>query len=147
MVRWPPTRHLDESALAGQFVEVYEAAIADGATEILSIHIAEAMSGTLNSARLAAESVSVPVNLVDSGTASFGISVCAWAAAVVVAAGGSIGEAVAMAQTRAADWARPSSSVCRRRLNDPDVSTASTSRLRHSTASRCCRCPAGRCPC
>lgn len=86
----------------GQFVEAYEAAIADGATEILSIHIAEAMSGTLNSARLAAESVSVPVNLVDSGTASFGISVCAWAAAVVVASGGSIGEAVAMAQTRAA---------------------------------------------
>lgn len=86
----------------GEFVEVYEQAIADGATSILSIHITESMSGTLNSARLAAEAVSVPVRLFDSGTASFGISVCAWAAAEVIAAGGSIDEAEAVAQARAA---------------------------------------------
>ena len=86
----------------GEFVEVYEQAIADGATSILSIHITESMSGTLNSARLAADAVSVPVRLFDSGTASFGISVCAWAAAEVIAAGGSIDEAEAVAQARAA---------------------------------------------
>lgn len=86
----------------GEFVEVYEQAIADGATEILSMHITESMSGTLNSARLAAAAVSVPVRLFDSGTASFGISVCAWAAAEVIAAGGSIDDAEAVARARAA---------------------------------------------
>ena len=45
----------------GQFIAAYEAAICHGATEILSIHLAESMSGTLNSARLAAASVSVRV--------------------------------------------------------------------------------------
>lgn len=43
------------------------------------------MSGTLNSARLAAQMVDVPVRMVDSGTASFGISCCAWAAADAIA--------------------------------------------------------------
>ena len=86
----------------GEFIEVYEQAIADGATAILSIHITEAMSGTLNSARLAADSVSVPVRLFDTGTASFGISLCAWAAAESIAAGGSIDDAEAAARASAA---------------------------------------------
>ena len=86
----------------GQFVQAYEEAIAAGATAILSVHITETMSGTLNSARLAAEQVSVPVRLFDSGTASFGISVCAWAAAEVIASGGSLDEAEAVARVRAA---------------------------------------------
>ena len=38
----------------GRFLEAYRELIARGATEILSIHVAEAMSGTINSARLAA---------------------------------------------------------------------------------------------
>lgn len=86
----------------GAFMEVYEQAIADGATEILSMHISEAMSGTLNSARIAAGAVSVPVRLFDTETASFGISVCAWAAAEVIASGGSVDEAEAVARVRAA---------------------------------------------
>ena len=84
----------------GQFVAAYQQLVDAGATEILSIHVAEAMSGTLNSARVAAQSATVPVTLVDSGTASFGISCCAWAAADAVAAGASIDEAARIAGAR-----------------------------------------------
>ena len=86
----------------GDFVVGYEQLIDEGATEILSIHIAEAMSGTLNSARLAAEQVSVPVRHVDSGIASFGISCCAWAAAEAIAEGADIEAAATIAEERAA---------------------------------------------
>ena len=85
----------------GAFVSVYERLIADGATEILSVHVTAAMSGTLNSARIAADSVSVTVRLVDSGTASFGISCCAWAAAEALESGAAIDEAAAIAEQRA----------------------------------------------
>jgi DegV family protein with EDD domain len=86
----------------GDFVAAYRRLVEQGATEILSIHIAEAMSGTLNAARLASGMVDVPVRLVDTGTASFGISCCAWAAAEIVAGGGSIDEAASVASARAA---------------------------------------------
>lgn len=86
----------------GRFVEAYRALVAGGATEILSIHIAESMSGTVNSARVASSHVDVPVVVVDSGTASFGISCCAWAAAEAIAAGAEIGEAAEVARQRSA---------------------------------------------
>jgi len=85
----------------GQFVEAYERLIGRGCTEILSVHITEAMSGTLNSARLAAQMVDVPVRLVDSGTASFGISCCAWAAAEAIADGANVESAAVIAEKRA----------------------------------------------
>ncbi|MEM8746000.1 MAG: DegV family protein [Actinomycetota bacterium] len=81
------------------FVDTYDALAADGATAIVSVHVAGAMSGTINSARLAAERVGVPVHVVDSGTASFGISCCAWAAADALASGAPISEAVDAAVT------------------------------------------------
>lgn len=81
----------------GQFAEVYQALAAGGATEILSIHIGSDVSGTCNSARLAAGSSSVPVRLVDTGTASFGVACCVWEAAEVLAAGGSLDQAAAVA--------------------------------------------------
>ncbi len=86
----------------GAFVAAYTELIERGATEILSIHVADSMSGTLNSARLAANLVDVPVRLVDTGTASFGISCCAWSAAEAVAAGADLDRAAALAETRAA---------------------------------------------
>ncbi len=82
----------------GAFIETYERLAADGATEILSIHVAAALSGTLNSARIAAEAVDVPVRLVDSGTMSFGISCCVWEAAEVLRGGGSVEEAARTAE-------------------------------------------------
>lgn len=84
----------------GQFVAAYQQLVDRGATEILSIHLADAMSGTLNSARLGAQSAMVPVTLVDSMTASFGISCCAWAAAEAIEAGASIDEAAQIAGAR-----------------------------------------------
>ncbi len=81
----------------GQFTQVYETLAAGGATEILSIHIGSDVSGTLNSARLAAGSSPVPVRLVDTGTASFGIACCVWEAAEVLASGGSVDDAAAVA--------------------------------------------------
>ncbi len=85
----------------GEIETIYRRLIADGADEILSIHVADAMSGTLNSARIAAERVPVPVRLVDSRTASFGIACCAWAAAEAIADGADIEEAAEIAERRA----------------------------------------------
>ena len=64
----------------GQFVEAYEQLAASGCDEIVSIHISEAMSGTVGSATLAASSASIPVNVIDTGSASFGVALCAWLA-------------------------------------------------------------------
>ena len=82
----------------GQFAVAYDDLIARGCTEILSVHVSAAISGTLNSARLAAHRLGVPVRLVDSGTASFGVGCCAWAAADALAAGASLDEAAAVAE-------------------------------------------------
>jgi DegV family protein with EDD domain len=48
----------------GQFARAYRRMVDAGATEIVSIHIGSALSGTLNSARLAATDAPVPVHLV-----------------------------------------------------------------------------------
>jgi DegV family protein with EDD domain len=83
----------------GQFAAAYENLLQRGCDQILSIHLMAATSGTLNSARLAARSLPIPVRLVDSGTAGFGISCCVWAAAEAVARGASIDEAVQTAES------------------------------------------------
>ena len=83
----------------GRFAAAYERAAAKGATEILSIHIGSAVSGTLNSARLVADDAPVRVRLVDTNTSSFGIACCVWEAAAAVHAGASIEEAAAVAET------------------------------------------------
>lgn len=82
----------------GQFAVAYEDLAARGCTEILSIHVSSAVSGTINAARLAAHSVPMPVRLVDSGTASFGVSCCAWAAAEAIADGASLDGAALIAE-------------------------------------------------
>ncbi len=64
----------------GQFVDSYRRLVARGCTEIVSIHIAEAMSGTVGSATVAASAVNVPVHVIDTDSASFGVAVCVWAA-------------------------------------------------------------------
>jgi fatty acid-binding protein DegV len=78
----------------GQFAAAYDSLLHRGCDEILSIHVTASMSGTLNSARLAARSLPVPVRLIDSGTASFGVSWCVWAAAEAVVGGANLAEAV-----------------------------------------------------
>lgn len=82
----------------GRFAAAYEAAAERGATEILSVHIGSSLSGTVNSARLASQVSPVPVRIVDTGTASFAVSLCLWEGAEAVAAGATIEEAAAAAE-------------------------------------------------
>ncbi len=86
----------------GRFAEAYRTLAERGADEILSVHIGVKVSGTVNSARLAAESAPVPVRVVDTGSASFAVACCTWEAAEAVAAGASVEEAAAVAEAVAA---------------------------------------------
>ena len=86
----------------GRFAAAYEALAGRGATAILSVHIGSTISATLNAARLAAQDAPVPVRLVDTGTASFGVACCVWEAAEAVAAGASLDEAATVAEGVAA---------------------------------------------
>ena len=81
----------------GEIAAAYEVAANAGATELVSVHVGADVSGTVNAARLAADLVDVPVHVVDSGTASFGVSACLWRAADAVAAGASGSDAAAVA--------------------------------------------------
>lgn len=95
-----PRSHVGTSQPSpGQFAAAYETLLQRGCDQIVSIHLMAATSGTLNAARLAARSLPIPVRLVDSGTAGFGISCCVWAAAEAVARGASIDEAVQIAES------------------------------------------------
>ncbi|MFC4614287.1 DegV family protein [Cellulomonas algicola] len=57
------------------FAAAYERAVAAGAREIVSVHLAGGLSGTVQAARVAAATVPVPVHVVDSGTAGMALEV------------------------------------------------------------------------
>jgi len=77
------------------FLRAYEELAAEGATEILSLHISASLSATINTAKLAAQEASVPVTVLDSGTLSMGTGFLVWAAAAA-AEGRSMDEIVAL---------------------------------------------------
>ena len=81
----------------GAFLETYARAAANGAREVLSIHLDSRVSGTASSAELAAREAPIPVTVVDTQTVSFGVGLCVRAAAQAIAAGASAGEAAAAA--------------------------------------------------
>lgn len=83
----------------GRFAAAYDAVADRGASEILSVHIGSSVSGTVNAARLASQVSPVPVRIVDTGTASFAVSLCLWEAAEAVAAGATLEEAASAAET------------------------------------------------
>ncbi|MBI5090322.1 MAG: DegV family EDD domain-containing protein [Actinobacteria bacterium] len=85
----------------GQFAVAYDELTARGCTDILSIHASAAVSGALSAARLGARGFDVPVRLVDSGTASFGVGCCVWAAGDALAAGASLDAAASVAESLA----------------------------------------------
>lgn len=85
----------------GAFAEVYRQLKADGVDEVVSIHVGSAFSGTANAARLGAETVDLPIRVVDSGTLSFGISCCVWEAATALADGRDAATAAARAESTA----------------------------------------------
>ena len=59
----------------GDVMKVYDEAAAAGASEILSIHIGSNTSGTVNAVELARGASDIPVEVVDTGTASFAVAV------------------------------------------------------------------------
>lgn len=72
------------------FAEAYRQAAAKGAEQILTITISSAMSGTMESARQAAQEASIPVHTVDSKSNSMGLGWQVIAAARVRQAGGGL---------------------------------------------------------
>ncbi len=85
----------------GQFAAAYDSLLHRGCDEIVSIHVTAATSGTLNAARLAARLLPIPVRLVDSGTAGFGVGCCVWEAGEAIADGAKIDRAVQVAESLA----------------------------------------------
>jgi len=85
----------------GDVLRTYEEAAATGATEILSVHIGSNISATVNSVRVAAGGSPVPVEVVDTGTASFAVACCVWAAGDALAAGADLGHAADAARAAA----------------------------------------------
>jgi DegV family protein with EDD domain len=87
----------------GDVMKVYEEAAAAGASEILSIHIGSNTSGTVNAVKLAVGASPVPVEVVDTGTASFAVTCCVWAAGEVLKGGAELGPAAEAARHAAAE--------------------------------------------
>lgn len=56
------------------FINAFEAAVTQGATEILCVTISSELSGTYGSATVAAEDTDVPIHIFDSKAASLGIA-------------------------------------------------------------------------
>jgi DegV family protein with EDD domain len=81
--------------------ETYDALAAQGAQEIVSVHISAEMSATYESALLAARRCSVPVATVDTRQVGAGTGYAAVAAARAVADGASATEAARVARRRA----------------------------------------------
>jgi DegV family protein with EDD domain len=86
----------------GAVLAVYEQQAEAGATEILSVHVGSNISATVNAVSVAARSSPVPVEVVDTGTASFAVACCVWAAGDALAAGADVTDAAAVAR-RVAD--------------------------------------------
>ncbi|WP_432479651.1 DegV family protein [Nocardioides sp. GXQ0305] len=84
-------------------LEVYERLAADGATEIVSVHLSSEMSGTYESAQLAAQQAPVPVVAVDSRQVGIATGFAVVTAAEVVAEGGDAGAAAEAARRRASE--------------------------------------------
>jgi len=83
------------------FTEVYTQLAAEGANEILSIHLSAEMSGTHESAQLAARESPVPVTVVDSRQVGVATGYAALSAADVLDGGGSVADAADAAHARA----------------------------------------------
>ncbi len=88
----------------GQFEVVYRSLAEEGATGIVVVSLSGALSATLQSAELAARSVSdlIPVRVVDSRSVSLGVGTIVLACARLAADGASLEDVEALARDRAA---------------------------------------------
>lgn len=85
-----------------QLAEAYARLVADGAQEIVSVHLSGELSGTTHAAAAAAHEAAVPVHVVDSRTVASGLGLAATAAALAAARGSSGAEAARLAVREAA---------------------------------------------
>lgn len=77
------------------FADAYEKAAEEGAEAVISIHVAESLSATINAARQAKELVAkIPVWVIDSGQASLGLGLQALKAAKSVIQGQQVEEII-----------------------------------------------------
>ena len=82
---------------AGAFREVYERLVAEGATEILSIHLSEQLSGTVESARQGARGVQgARIEALDTRFASVAAGLAVLRAAVAAKQGCDLDETIAL---------------------------------------------------
>ncbi len=85
----------------GDFLEAFTAAREEGATAVLCITCASHISGTHQSASLAAGMADIPVDVVDSGTISGGLLLVVGEVARAVRAGASRDDALALTRSMA----------------------------------------------
>ena len=83
------------------FLEAYDRALEAGADEVLSVHLSGEMSGTYESAQLAARDAPLPVRAVDTRQLGMATGFAVLAAAEVLERGGSSEEAAGAALARA----------------------------------------------
>jgi DegV family protein with EDD domain len=83
-----------------EMLEVYHRLAAEGATEIVSVHLSGELSGTFESAQLAARKAPVPVLAVDSRQVGMGTGFAVLAAADARDAGGDASAVAAAARRR-----------------------------------------------
>lgn len=79
------------------FLETFHKAAEDGAQEVIAITISSAMSGTIESARRAAEEAPIPIHVVDAKNNSMGLGWQVIAAARAREAGAGVEEMIATA--------------------------------------------------
>ncbi|HEX2894374.1 MAG TPA: DegV family protein [Marmoricola sp.] len=84
-----------------EMLEVYERLAKDGATEIVSVHLSGELSGTFESAQLAARRAPVPVHAVDSRQVGMGTGFAVLAAADARDAGAGASAVASAARKRA----------------------------------------------
>lgn len=84
------------------FAAAYARLADQGAESIVSVHLSAAVSGTYDSALLAAREASLPVDVVDSRSLELALGFAVMAAADVAAGGGTAEEVAAAARNRAA---------------------------------------------
>ncbi len=84
------------------FLDCYEQLAAEGATGVVSVHLSADMSGTVQSARLAAGQSPLTVEVVDSRSLGMAMGFAVLAAARRAADGGTVAEVAAVATARAA---------------------------------------------
>ncbi len=75
-----------------RFHQAYKEAARGGAVAVASVHLSGEMSGTVDTARLAAGEASIPVEVVDSRSIGMGLGFAVVAASMAAAAGGGLDE-------------------------------------------------------